>query len=95
MAYTKPMAIMQVKTGYSELYRYKPYLKIPTRSIRTKREFVEYLRELTIDWKEGDYFLRSDEGTFAYFNLRNGKIELKRTSLTGRRYLCWERFRRN
>jgi len=95
MAYTKPMAIMQVKMGYSELYRYKPYLKIPTRSIRSKREFVDYLRELTIDWKEGNYFLRSDEGTFAYFNLRNGKVELKKASNNGRKYLCWDRFRKN
>lgn len=95
MAYTKQMSIMQVKSGYSELYRYKPHLKIPKNKTRTKKDFVNYLRELTIDWKEGNYFITSEEGTFAYFNLRDGKVELKRTSNTGRKYLCWDRFRKN
>ena len=90
---TKQMAIMQVKSGYSELYRYKPYLKIPKNKIKSKKEFVNYLRELTLDWKEGDYFIRNDEGTFAYFNIREGRIELRRTSNSGKRYLCWEKFR--
>ncbi len=84
---------MQVKQGYSEVYMYKPTLVITPKHLKNKKAFLGFLKGTTSNWKDGKYFFRTNEGTFAYFDLREGRINLRRLSNTGRKDLIWERFR--
>lgn len=84
---------MQVKQGYSEVYMYKPTLVITPRHLKNKKAFLDFLKETSSTWKDGKYFFRSEEGTFAYFDLRESRINLRRVSNTGKKDLVWEKIR--
>ena len=86
------MTVMQVRSNYSIVYQFKPTLRLEKRHVKTQQEFVKFLRDLTGNWKDGDYFLKSPKGTFAYFNLNGSKIKLLKKSKLGREYLCWQYF---
>ena len=86
------MTVMQVRSNYSIVYQFKPTLRIEKRHVKTQQDFVKFLRDLTGTWKDGDYFLKTQKGTFAYFNLNGSKIKLLKKSRLGREYLCWQYF---
>ena len=90
---SRELTVMQVKQGYSEVYMYKPTLIITPKHVKNKKAFLTFLKGTTYNWKDGKYFFRTNEGTFAFFDLREGKINLRRISNTGKRDLVWERFR--
>lgn len=86
------MTVMQVRSNYSIVYQFKPTLKIDRKYVKTQNDFVKYIRSLTENWKDGDYFLKTNQGTFAYFNLNGSKVKLLRKSRLGKEYLCWQYF---
>ena len=86
------MTVMQVWSNYSIVYQFKPTLKLEKKCVKTQQEFVKFLRGLTGNWKDGDYFFKTTKGTFAYFNLNGNKIKLLKKSRLGREYLCWQYF---
>ena len=86
------MTVMQVRSNYSIIYQFKPTLKIDKKYVKTQQEFVRYLRDLTGNWKDGDYFFKTLKGTFVYFTLNGEKIKLLKKSRLGREYLCWQYF---
>ncbi|MEK6973969.1 MAG: hypothetical protein AABW41_01910 [Nanoarchaeota archaeon] len=90
---SRELTVMQVKQGYSEVYMYRPTLVITPKHLKNKRVFLDFLKGTSSNWKDGKYFFRSEEGTFAYFDLREGKINLRKMSNTGRKDLVWERLR--
>lgn len=90
---SRELTVMQVKQGYSEVYMYKPTLVVTPKHLKSKKTFLSFLRDTTSNWKDGKYFFRNNEGTFAYFYLRDGKITLRRVSNTGRRDLIWEKLK--
>ena len=84
------MMVMQVRPNYSIQYQFKPFLKLTQGECPTKKEFVKYIKGLTGNWKDGDYFIRSHKGTFAYFTLNGNRVKLhKKSERTGTEYLCW------
>jgi len=83
---------MQVRPNYSIVYQFKPILKLENRHVKTQKDFVGFIREVSTNWKEGDYFLKSQQGTFAYFNLKGNKVKLLKKSRMGKEYLCWQYF---
>ncbi len=84
--------VMQVRPNYSILYQFKPTLKVDKRHVKSQQDFVKFIRDLTMNWKDGDYFLKSTQGTFAYFTLTEKKVRLQRKSRLGKEYLCWQFF---
>lgn len=92
MVLDEKMTVMQVRQNYSIVYQFKPTLKLERRDVKTQRDFLKYLKGLTTTWKEGDYFLKAPQGTFAYFTLDGSKIKLSRKSRLGKEYLCWQYF---
>ena len=92
MVLDEKMTVMQVRQNYSIVYQFKPTLKLEKQDVKTQKDFVKYLKGLTTNWKGGDYFFKAPQGTFAYFNLDEGKIKLSRKSRLGKEYLCWQYF---
>ena len=92
MAFEDKMTVMQVRPNYSIVYQFKPILKVDKRFLKTQKHFVSYIKEVSTNWKDGDYFLKTLEGTFAYFNLEGSKVKLLKKSKTGKEYLCWKHF---
>ena len=70
------MTVMQVRSNYSIVYQFKPTLRLEKKQVKTQQDFVKYLKELTNNWKDGDYFFKTTQGTFAYFNINGNKISL-------------------
>jgi hypothetical protein len=89
----KEITVMQVKQGYSEVYMYKPTLVITPKHLKNKKVFLDFIKQTSGNWKDGRYFFRSEEGTFAYFEIREGKINLRRVSNTGKKDLVWAKIR--
>lgn len=92
MVLNDKMTVMQVRPNYSIIYQFKPLLKVERRHIKSQKHFVGFLKDIAINWKDGDYFLKSNRGTFAYFNLNGSKIKLIKKSKVGKEYLCWQFF---
>jgi hypothetical protein len=86
------LTVMQVRPNYSIVYQFKPILKLERRHIKSQKHFVDYIKEVSTNWKDGDYFLKSTQGTFAYFSIAGTKIKLSKKSKTGKEYLCWQLF---
>ena len=86
------MTVMQVRPNYSIVYQFKPTLKLEKKSVKTQKDFTNYIKTLSTNWKDGDYFLKCTKGTFAYFNLEGSKVKLLKKSRTGKDYLCWDYF---
>jgi hypothetical protein len=89
----KDMTVMQVRPSYSIVYQFKPILRLRKEQVHTKSDFVKFIKDLTTNWKDGDYFFRSQFGTFCYFTLNGKRVNLlKKSKITGKEYLCWEIF---
>lgn len=86
------MTVMQVRPNYSIVYQFKPLLKLEKKHIKTQKHFIGFIKEVSTNWKDGDYFLKSQKGTFAYFNLNGTKVRLLKKSKFGKEYLCWQFF---
>ena len=93
MVATDPLTVMQVRMNYSTVYPFKPMLKLDKEALRSKKDFVRFIKDLTTNWKEGEYFLRSGDGTFAYFTLAGKSVKLLKKSRKGKDYLCWSHFK--
>ena len=83
---------MQVRPNYSIVYQFKPQLKLERKHVKSQQHFVGFIKEIATNWKDGDYFLKSPTGTFAYFNINGNRIKLIKKSKLGREYLCWQFF---
>lgn len=92
MVIDEKMIVMQVRPHYSIVYQFKPQLKLEPCSVKTKKDFMGFIKDLTFNWKDGDYFLKTTKGTFAYFNLEGRKVKLAKKSKIGKEYLCWQYF---
>ena len=92
MVFDEKMIVMQVRPNYSIVYQFKPQLRIEKRHIKTQRDFVSYIKDISTNWKDGDYFLKTNQGTFAYFTLDGTKVRLLKKSRIGKEYLCWQCF---
>jgi len=91
MVIGKEMTVMQVRPNYSIVYQFKPNLRVEKKHVRTRDHFVGFLKDTTLNWKSGDYFLRSEKGSFAYFSVNGRRIKLlKKSKVTGKEYLCWQ-----
>ena len=90
----REFTVMQVKQGYSEVYMYKPTLVITPKHLKNKKAFLEFVKSTSSNWKDGKYFFRAEEGTFAFFDLREGKVNLRKVSSTGKKDLVWEKLKR-
>ena len=92
MVLDEKMTVMQVRSNYSIVYQFKPTLRLEKKQVKSQQDFTRFLKELTGNWKDGDYFFKTSQGTFAYFNLAGNKVKLSRKSRLGREYLCWNYF---
>ena len=92
MVFNDKMTVMQVRPNYSIVYQFKPAVKLEKRYVKSEKHFVGFVREMSTNWKDGDYFLKSPKGTFAYFNLKGTKVRLLKKSKLGKEYLCWQYF---
>jgi hypothetical protein len=86
----KPMIVMQVRPEFSVQYKASPKIKFKKEHLISRKEFVEFLSKASKNWKEGNYFLRSDLGPFAAFDVNRGKrINLHKENKNNVPYLCW------
>ena len=92
MVIDNKMKVMKVRPNYSIIYQFKPTLRIEKRHVKSQKDFVGYIKEISTNWKDGDYFLKSPSGTFAYFNLNGSRVRLMKKSKLGKEYLCWQHF---
>ncbi|MEK6955337.1 MAG: hypothetical protein AABW52_01625 [Nanoarchaeota archaeon] len=92
MVFDDLMTVMQVRPNYSIVYQFKPTLKLEKKHVKTQKHFITHIKELSTNWKDGSYFLKSPKGTFAYFNINGNKISLAKKSKLGKEYLCWQYF---
>jgi len=91
MVIGKEMTVMQVRPNYSIVYQFKPNVRIEKQHVKTRDDFVGFLKDTTTNWKSGDYFLRCEKGSFAYFSVNGRRIKLlKKSRVTGKEYLCWQ-----
>ena len=86
------MTVMQVRPTYSIVYQFKPQLRLEDSHIRSEKELVGFIKEVSGNWRDGDYFFRCSQGTFAYFSLNGKRVKLSRKSRLGKEYLCWQYF---
>ncbi len=93
MVLSKALTVMQVRPNYSTVYPFKPALKLRGVEMETRKDFIKYLKTLTVNWKDGCYFLRGEDGTFAYFTLKGRSVKLSKKSKAGKEYLCWSQFK--
>lgn len=92
MVFDEHMNVMQVRPNYSIVYQFKPTVRIDKRHVRSRRDFVDFIKGVTTTWKDGDYFIRCSKGTFCYFTLNGRRVKLLKKSKTGKDYLCWQYF---
>ncbi|MBS3167760.1 hypothetical protein J4216_01405 [Candidatus Woesearchaeota archaeon] len=92
MVIDNKMTVMQVRPNYSIIYQFKPTLRIEKRHVKSQKDFVGYIKEISTNWKDGDYFLKTELGTFAYFTLNGNRVKLFKKSKIGKEYLCWQFF---
>jgi len=86
----KPMMVMEVRPEFSIQYKANPKLKLRPEHLKTKTEFQKFLKKTTKNWKQGNYFLRSQIGPFAGFDIKKGgKLTLKKEAKNNIPYLCW------
>jgi hypothetical protein len=86
----KPMIVMQVRPEFSVQYKASPKIKFKKNHFSSRKDFVEFLTKTSKNWKEGNYFLRSDLGPFAAFDVTRGKrISLHKENKNSVPYLCW------
>ncbi len=86
----KPMLVMQVRPEFSIVYKASPKIKFKEEHLKTKKEFIDHLSKTARHWKEGTYFLRSNLGTFASFNVKKGsRVKLHKENKNNIPYLCW------
>jgi len=89
----KPMMVMQMRTEFSIQYKASPKIKFKEEHLKTKKDFVEFLSKTSKNWKEGNYFLRSELGPFAGFIVKKGgKVKLNKENIHNCPYLCWSIF---
>lgn len=92
MILEEKLTVMQVRSHYSIVYQFKPQLRLDKKDVKTQQDFVKFIKELTTNWKDGDYFLKAPQGTFAYFNLNGKRVKLLKKNRFGKEYLCWGYF---
>jgi len=92
MVFDEKMTIMQVRPHYSIIYQFKPQIKVEKGIGSDQKEFVRFVKDISGNWKDGDYFFKCSKGTFCYFTLVGNKIKLARKSKLGREYICWQYF---
>ncbi len=92
MVLNDKMTVMQVRPHYSIVYQFKPILKLEKKHVKTQDHFTSFIKDISGNWKDGDYFLKCSQGTFAYFTLNGNRIKLNKKSKLGREYLCWQYF---
>lgn len=92
MVIDQKMTVMQVRPNYSIVYQFKPLIKIDKKYVKSQKHFVGFVKEVATNWKDGDYFFKTNKGTFAYFNINGNRIKLYKKSRLGREYLCWQYF---
>jgi hypothetical protein len=93
MVVGKDLTVMQVRPNYSIVYQFKPTIRFEKKHLRTKDNFIGYLKDTTLNWKTGDYFIKCDKGSFCYFSLNGRSVKLlKKSKITGKDYLCWQYF---
>ena|SRR3989344_3467648 len=92
MVFDDKVTVMQVRPNYSIVYQFRPTLRLEKKQVKSQKLFVDFVRDLTTNWKDGDYFFKSEKGTFAYFTLKGNKVKLLKKSKLGNEYLCWQYF---
>lgn len=92
MVFDEKMTVMQVRPHYSIVYQFKPQVKVEKTNVKSQKNFVTFIRDISGNWKDGDYFLKCSKGTFCYFTLNGRRVKLFKRSRAGRDYLCWEYF---
>ena len=80
MVINDKMTVMQVRPNYSIVYQFKPLLKVERKHIKSQKHFIGFIKETATNWKDGDYFLKSPKGTFAYFSLTGSRVRLMKKS---------------
>ncbi len=94
MVLNDKMTVMQVRPNYSIVYQFKPTIKLEKSHVRTQKDFVKFIKGTSENWKDGDYFFKCQQGTFAYFNLNGSKVKVaKKSKITGKEYICWQFFK--
>ena len=86
------MTVMQVRPNYSIVYQFKPIVKLERNHVKTQKDFTGFIKNISGNWKSGDYFLKCSKGTFAYFTLNGSRVKLLKKSRIGKEYLCWQFF---
>lgn len=87
------MTVMQVRPNYSIVYQFKPTLKLERAHMRSQKNFIKFIKSTSTNWKDGNYFLKCNQGTFAYFNICGSKVKVcKKSKITGKEYICWQYF---
>lgn len=92
MFFDDRMTVMQVRPNYSIVYSFRPTLRIEKKHIKTQKNFISFIKETSTNWKDGNYFIKCDRGTFAYFNINGSRVKLLKKSKIGKEYLCWQYF---
>jgi len=92
MVFDDKLTVMQVRPNYSIVYQFKPTLKLEKKHVKTQKHFTDFLKLQASNWKDGDYFLKSTKGTFAYFSINGNRVKLSKKSRIGKEYLCWQYF---
>lgn len=85
---------MQVRPNYSIVYQFKPSIKLERCHVKTQRDFIKFIKVTAENWKDGDYFFKCQQGTFAYFTINGSRIKVaKKSKITGKEYICWQFFK--
>ena len=92
MVLNDKMVVMQVRPHYSIVYQFKPQIKLEKKHVKTQDGFKKFIREMSTNWKDGDYFFKCSQGTFAYFNLKGNRVKINKKSRIGKEYICWQYF---
>ena len=92
MVLDQKMTVMQVRPNYSIVYQFKPLIKLERKHVKSQKNFISFVKDIAGNWKDGDYFFKTNKGTFAYFNLNGSRVRLLKKSRLGKEYLCWQYF---
>lgn len=92
----RQFTVMIVRKRYSSPYRRSTYLVLSEDTLRTKRRFIKNIESRCEHWRDATYFLKDENGVFARFDIKDGKVEkvYKLSPITEEPYPCWTCFKR-
>lgn len=91
----RDFTIMIIRKRYISPYRKAKILTVNTETIKTKKKFMAMIEDKSQHWRDATYLLKDNEGIFARFDVKNGKVVniYKCSPITDLLYPCWRCFK--